>query len=204
MKTKQKIESEYKATKVLVYIADITDVTALEQSISTHAKIHGNFDVLVANAGYLPSNQSLLESSSQDWFKGFEVNVKGNFNLVRAFMPYAVPAAVVLSITSAVAHLPYIPGMSSYAASKLAAGKVFEYLHHEHSDLFVLNIHPGMIKTSMSDKALNGVAAPVPCDDSKLDCNEVADFALALITCLSQSIFRLRSWCGPRPKKQNS
>jgi NAD(P)-dependent dehydrogenase (short-subunit alcohol dehydrogenase family) len=166
LKTKQKIEAEYETTKVTAYVTDVIDSMDLEHSLGLHAQTFGKLHVLVANAGFLPSNQSLVGASSEDWYNGFEINVKGNFNLVRAFLPHATKNAVVLSTSTAVAQIPYVPGMSSYAASKLAAAKVYEYLHHEQPDLFVLNFHPGTIKTTMSDKAV-GSGGVIPYDHSK-------------------------------------
>jgi NAD(P)-dependent dehydrogenase (short-subunit alcohol dehydrogenase family) len=169
LQTKREIESEHKSTKVSTYVADVTDFPALEHALESHSQSHGgNLHVLVANAGFLPTSASLLDSSPEDWFSGFEINVKGTFNMLRAFLPHAAEDAAVLNTTSAVAQMPFVAGMSSYAASKLAAAKVYEYLHHEHPGLFVLSVHPGTIKTDMSDKALGGVE--VPYDDGK--CNE--------------------------------
>jgi NAD(P)-dependent dehydrogenase (short-subunit alcohol dehydrogenase family) len=171
LQTKREIEalSNNTTTKVSTYVADITNPTALSQSLKSHAASHGGkLHVLVANAGFLPSNGSILDSSPQDWYAGFEINVKGTFNLLRAFLPLATEDAVVLNTSTAVAHMSHVPAMSSYAASKLAAAKVYEYLHYEHPGLFVLSVHPGTIRTSMSDKALGAKAgAGIPYDDGK-------------------------------------
>jgi NAD(P)-dependent dehydrogenase (short-subunit alcohol dehydrogenase family) len=172
LRTKQEIEAEYgSTTKVGTYVADITNATALDLSLKSHAASHGgHLHVLVANAGFLPTNATLLDSSPEDWYNGFEINVKGTFNLLRAFIPHATEDAVVLNTSSAVVHLPWVPGLSGYSASKLAAAKVYEYLHHEHPGLFVLNVHPGTINTPMLEKALGAKAgAEFPYDDGK--CN---------------------------------
>jgi NAD(P)-dependent dehydrogenase (short-subunit alcohol dehydrogenase family) len=176
LQTKREIETSYNnTTKVSTYVADITNPTALSQSLKSHSQSlggggggGGKLHVLVANAGFLPSNGTLLASPSpEDWFAGFEINVKGAFNLLRAFLPHAAEDAVVLNTTSAVALMPFVAGMSSYAASKLAAAKVYEYLHYEHPGLFVLSVHPGTVKTGMSEKALGGVE--VAFDDGECD-----------------------------------
>ena len=169
LQTKREIESSSKTTQVSTYVADITDPIALEQSLKTHAQNHGGeLHVLVANAGFLPSNGSIFDSDPEDWYNGFEINVKGTFNLLRAFLPHATKDAVVLNTSSAVIQMPFVPGMSSYTASKLAAAKVYEYFNYEHPELFVLSVHPGTVKTSMSDKALGEKAGPaIPYDDGK-------------------------------------
>ncbi|KAM0247767.1 hypothetical protein ACHAQJ_009700 [Trichoderma viride] len=47
------------------------------------------------------------------------------------------------------AHLLHYPKSLSYHASKLAAIKIFDYLHYENPELFVINIHPGILKTGL-------------------------------------------------------
>jgi NAD(P)-dependent dehydrogenase (short-subunit alcohol dehydrogenase family) len=169
LQTKREIESSSKTTQVSIYVADITSSIALAQRLKSHAQNHGGeLHVLVANAGFLPSNGSIFDSDPEDWYNGFEINVKGTFNLLRAFLPHATKGAVVLNTSSAVIQMPFVPGMSSYTASKLAAAKVYEYLHYEYPELFVLSVHPGTVKTSMSDKALGEKAGPgIPYDDGK-------------------------------------
>jgi NAD(P)-dependent dehydrogenase (short-subunit alcohol dehydrogenase family) len=108
----------------------------------------------VANAGYLTEIGPIDKIDSVEWFKGFEVNVKGNLNLINAFMPVATKGASIISISTVLAHLPHMPGHSSYHTSKLAAAKLFDYVHYENPDLFVLNIHPGAIDTAMNKKSL--------------------------------------------------
>jgi short-subunit dehydrogenase len=49
----------------------------------------------------------------------------------------------VLNTSTAVAHMSHVPAMSSYAASKLAAAKVYEYLHYEHPGLFCVECASG-------------------------------------------------------------
>jgi len=167
LKTKQQIEAKYSNTKVSTYVADIISAPALEQALTVHANAYGKLHVLIANAGYMSTGRSIVDSDAEDWWAGFEVNVKGNFNLVRAFVPYAVTDAVVLHTNTAAAHVPYFPLMSGYAASKMAGAKVFEYLHHEYPEMFVLNIQPGVIETGMSAKAKEA-GVELPFDDGEL------------------------------------
>jgi NAD(P)-dependent dehydrogenase (short-subunit alcohol dehydrogenase family) len=166
LETKQQIEAKYANTKVSTYVADIISAPALERALTAHANAHGKLHVLIANAGYLPSGRSIVDSDAEEWWTGFEVNVKGGFNLVRAFLPHAVSDAVVLHTNTAAAHVPYFPGMSGYSASKMAGAKVFEYLHHEYPEMFVLNIQPGVIETGMTAKAVEA-GIDLPFDDGE-------------------------------------
>ncbi|KAK5691543.1 hypothetical protein LTR97_011536 [Elasticomyces elasticus] len=165
LSTKTQVESAYPGTKCYFYVADVVDNEAVKRSLADYAMAVGSLHVLVANAGFMPNPGSITESSPEDWFNAFEVNVKGNYNLTRAFMPHATKDAVILNVTTGALHIPYIPKFSGYTSSKMAAARLFEYLHHEQPDKFVLNVHPGVIKTAMGDKAgLDGV----PFDDVNL------------------------------------
>jgi NADP-dependent 3-hydroxy acid dehydrogenase YdfG len=166
LQTKREIEAKYTNTKVSTYVADVVSAPALEQALTTHTKAFGKLHVLVANAGYMSSGRSIVGSDAEDWWTGFEINVKGSFNLVRAFVPHAVSDAVVLHTNTAAAHVPYFPGMSGYSASKMAGAKVFEYLHHEYPEMFVLNIQPGVIQTGMTAKAVEA-GVDLPFDDGE-------------------------------------
>lgn len=166
LETKHQIESEHKATKVSTYVADVVSAPDLERALTAHAKAHGNLHVLIANAGYMSSGRSIAETDVDDWWKGFEINVKGNLNLVRAFLPHAVSDAAILSTNTAAAHVPYFPGILGYSASKMATAKVFEYLHHEYPEMFVLSVQPGVIQTGMTAKAVEA-GVDLPFDDGK-------------------------------------
>ncbi|KAK4888864.1 hypothetical protein LTR49_028820, partial [Elasticomyces elasticus] len=63
---KKTIEDESKATTVRTYFADITSAKDLDHSISAHTKEFGKLHVLVANAGFLPCGQSIIESSLEE------------------------------------------------------------------------------------------------------------------------------------------
>jgi NAD(P)-dependent dehydrogenase (short-subunit alcohol dehydrogenase family) len=114
-------------------------VIAFKSIQSTVRYVH----ILVANAGDLTDIGPFDKIDPDERFKGFEINVKGNLNLVNAFIPVATKGASIISISTVLAHLPHMPGYSSYHTSKLAAAKLFDYVHYENPDLFVLNIHPG-------------------------------------------------------------
>lgn len=55
--------------KVTVNVADILDAVALEEA----AKKIGCWDVLVANAGYIPKPDLMETSDPDEWWKTFEV-----------------------------------------------------------------------------------------------------------------------------------
>ncbi|CAM1507860.1 Fc.00g047080.m01.CDS01 [Cosmosporella sp. VM-42] len=161
LENKAKIEALSLETKVWTYTVDVVDPKALNAIVQTYAtSINGKIDILIANAGYLADLGSIISSDADDWWKGFEISVKGNFNLLRAFQPHAAPHATVINISSSVVHLPYMEHYSSYRSSKTGAYKLFEYYYNENPDFTVLQIHPGLIGgTAMSAKFHDNVTS---------------------------------------------
>ncbi|KAF7559740.1 hypothetical protein G7046_g4407 [Stylonectria norvegica] len=139
--TELKISSDFPKTEVFCHTTDLVDRESVLKTFDAIKTNIGTVDVLIANAGFPPKLHSIAASDDDEWFKAFEVNVKGNYNLVKAFLPVASKTASILNITAGATHLPYLPGFSGYHASKLAAVKIFDYIRHENPDLFVLNFH---------------------------------------------------------------
>jgi NAD(P)-dependent dehydrogenase (short-subunit alcohol dehydrogenase family) len=152
LETKTYLEKDFPHTKIFSIVTDIVSKPSVDTAFELIKSSVGLVHILVANAAVLPNIVPIAKSEADDWFNGFEVNVKGNYNLLKAFLPVAAVNAAVIDINAAVAHLPYIPGSSSYHASKLASVKLFDYIHKEHPEFFVLNVNPGILKTQMSLK----------------------------------------------------
>ena len=167
VETKNRLQKQYPKTQFYHYVADIVDKLALITAFNAIKESVERVDVLVANAGYLPDILPIAKSNPDDWYNGFEVNVKGNLNVFNAFIPVAAPNAAVINISTGISHLSTLPGFSGYHTSKLAAAKLFDYIHQEYPELFVLNVHPGVIKTAMDTKAL-AAGVELPYDTSKL------------------------------------
>jgi NAD(P)-dependent dehydrogenase (short-subunit alcohol dehydrogenase family) len=79
----------------------------------------GRIDVLVNNAGILPSRETVLETREADWDETLRVNVKSVFLMSRAVLPAMIRqgggAIVNLSSITGVVGLPIRP---AYSASK--------------------------------------------------------------------------------------
>ena len=134
------------------FVADVTDVSAVEEAFSATARIYGKVDILINNAAYLDSLASIVNSSLDDYWRCFEINAKGPIVTTQAFLKVATPNATVINIISAAAHVSYVPGFSGYGAAKVASTRIMEYLQHEEHGLRVFNLHPGTIPTDMAKK----------------------------------------------------
>jgi len=147
-------ELSRKGTSSISYtLADITDPKAVEAAFSITIRLYGAVDVLVNNAGYLSVHVPLGESSLDDYWRGFEINIKGPIVATQCFLKVARPGATLINISSGAAHIPYIPGYSGYSSAKLATARIMEYVHQENSALRVFNVQPGAIETNMAKGA---------------------------------------------------
>lgn len=163
---KKEIEAAHPKTKVLTTAADIVDEKAMNAAF---ASVGAKIDILVHNAGYLADTTPIATSDLAEWWKGFEINIKGSFIVTQAFLKHAAKDAVLIALTTGIAHLPALPDYSSYGTSKLGGLKFFEAVQAEHPDVRVVNVHPGVIKSDMSDKsAAHGEAFPF--DDRMSNC----------------------------------
>ncbi|KAM7204739.1 oxidoreductase C663.06c-like protein 1 [Naviculisporaceae sp. PSN 640] len=162
---KQEIESAYPDTKVYAFPGDLVNTDSITSAVASFGKaLEGKkIDILIASAGYLHDLKTFNETDASNFWYTFEANVKGSFDLLRAFAPLAAKNAVVVNVSSAAGYFPFLPNYMPYAASKLAAVKVFDYFAAENAELGVRVVHiqPGVIETDMGAKSAKaGVSFP--------------------------------------------
>ena len=158
LSAKEDIESAHKGVKVLTFVADVTDAKAMDAAFTSTGKV----DVLVHNAGYLPQLVLIAQSDIQDWWSGFEINVKGAYIVTQAFLKVAASDATIVDLTTGMVHLPALPRYSAYQASKMAELRFFDSVQLEYPDLHVVHVHPGVVMTNMATKGLDaGIEFPL-------------------------------------------
>lgn len=151
--------------RLIFKVADLNKADQVRQAFKEIVEEGtGKIDILVPNAGDLVSPAKIVDTVVDDFMRGFDYNVRLPFNAIRAFLPYAADNAVVLNISSGVAHMRPVPGLSAHAASKAAGVKLLDSVQAENPGLHVVNIQPGAVATAMSQKAGAGGAAK---DDRK-------------------------------------
>ncbi|KAK1252039.1 hypothetical protein MKX08_003226 [Trichoderma sp. CBMAI-0020] len=166
METKESVESDFKLTKVIVLVADLTDEASVTKALNHFNSFAGLIDVLVHNAAYMSDLLPIADAKVDEWFKSFEINVKGSFIITKAFLPLAAKNAVLIaSSTGAISFL--MPKTSSYLPSKLAESRFFEHVQSENPHIRVHNVHPGGIQTRMADKT-QAAGMEIPMDDISL------------------------------------
>ncbi|OAL25235.1 hypothetical protein AYO22_05112 [Fonsecaea multimorphosa] len=153
--TKAKFESQYPNTKFLAVTADTASLSSVEAAFrSIQQQANKPVDILVHNAGHLAEPATIMSSDPKEWWTSFEVNILGAFHSVRAFIPVGSPTATIVNISTGAVHAPtdFVANLSAYAASKIGALKVFEFVQAENPDLHVVNIQPGVISSDINRK----------------------------------------------------
>ncbi|KAJ9615905.1 hypothetical protein H2200_001982 [Cladophialophora chaetospira] len=162
---KAEIEDEPNCQRSVIHLfpVDITDQAAIREAFSKIESVIGSVDVLVNNAGYQPTAQRYQDATIDDWWMGFEVNVKGSFIVTQEFVRHAAlaraktAAPTLINISSVLAHWGirqgYVNGHSSYSGAKIAMTRAMEILQEEEPWLRVFNVHPGLVASPMSAKS---------------------------------------------------
>lgn len=139
---KAKTEAAFPKTKIEYHVGDI----ASEADVRRAANRIGKWDVLVLNAGYLAKRDVIVKADFAEWWRGFEVNIKGAFLTLQAFTPSANEGATIIGLSTGLVTFSsdMAQTASSYAASKIDFNKLIEVFAAENPHLNVKSFHPGV------------------------------------------------------------
>lgn len=147
-------------TQVLVETGDVTNRDSIEASLGNIVAKVGKIDILASNAGVLPTEAPVYGYDQAELRQSFETNFMGAFNTLQAFVPRAAPGAKLFSTGSVISHWAPrsdVPGMFSYASTKLAMLKMMDYFAFENPHIHIVTIHPGIIATEINPKITVGM-----------------------------------------------
>ncbi|EFW99057.1 short chain dehydrogenase reductase [Grosmannia clavigera kw1407] len=133
---------------------DVTSEDSMRAAAETAtALLDGSLDVLVSNAGYLEEWKPIAESEPSEWWRTWEVNIKGTYLAAHFFVPLLLQSQTktVINISSGGAHVIF-PGASAYQTTKFALCRLTEFLDKEYRQqgLIAIALHPGAVKTELS------------------------------------------------------
>ncbi|MCG8509005.1 MAG: SDR family oxidoreductase, partial [Rhodospirillales bacterium] len=96
---------------------DVTDGPA----VAAIAAELGAVDVIFNAAGYV-ANGSILDCDEDDWDRSFDINVKGMYRVIKAFLPAMIEAGHgnIVNIASVASSITGVPNRFAYGASKAA------------------------------------------------------------------------------------
>jgi NAD(P)-dependent dehydrogenase (short-subunit alcohol dehydrogenase family) len=139
--TQEISQKTFPKTKVQYFIADVTD----EKAVKKAAEAFGEWNTLQMNAGYLPDKNNVANADINEWWKGFEINLKGAAITLQSFLPFKGKNAIVIGVSTGGISFPkaMAVGHSGYLASKTALINLLEYVAAEEPDVRFTTIHPG-------------------------------------------------------------
>jgi NAD(P)-dependent dehydrogenase (short-subunit alcohol dehydrogenase family) len=110
---------ESSGSKAVKRPGDIGDQKYVQELVRTALDQFGQLDIVVNNAGFQMSHESLDEITADELEHTFRTNVFGNFYLTQAALPHLKPGSVILNTTSIQAYEPS-EQLPAYAATKAA------------------------------------------------------------------------------------
>jgi NAD(P)-dependent dehydrogenase (short-subunit alcohol dehydrogenase family) len=113
----------------------------------------------------MPNKGAVRSSDIPEFWKGYEVNVKGVIVALSAFLLAKGEDAIVVIIS--IAGITFSKNMTggfiSYNASKHALINLIKYVAIKEPEVHFINIHPDILETSMFDKFNNPDLKPNTC-----------------------------------------
>lgn len=98
---------------------DVAEPQHCRDIIATAMDTFGKIDVLVVNAAFQMSRESLDEVPDEEWDRTISVNLSAMFHLIKAALPHLQPGAAIIGSSSVNSDAPN-PTLAPYAATKSA------------------------------------------------------------------------------------
>ena len=110
----QSLRQETGCETHLLNVMDGAAITALARTV-------GAIDILFNAAGYVHSG-TILDTSEDDWTTAFDLNVRSQFRLIKAFLPGMLERGKgsIINVASVVGSIKGAPNRFVYGASKAA------------------------------------------------------------------------------------
>jgi len=103
----------------LLLPGDIAQKSVCHELVDKTVEQFGRIDVLVNNAAFQMSHETLKEISDEEWVKTFDINITAMFRLCKAAVPHMKAGSSIINTTSVNSDMPK-PTLMPYAATKCA------------------------------------------------------------------------------------
>ena len=131
--------------KALLLPGDIRDEKHCADLVSRTVQEFGKIDILVHNAAFQMTHESIEEFSTEEFDRTFKTNVYAMFWLCRAALPVMQPGSAIVNTSSIQAFNPS-PNLLAYASTKAA----------------IVNFTKGLSKTAVKRGVRVNAVAPGP------------------------------------------
>jgi NAD(P)-dependent dehydrogenase (short-subunit alcohol dehydrogenase family) len=110
---------EQAGRKAVLVDGDVSNPAHCRQIIATALESFGKIDILVNNAAYQMTRQSLEEIPDEEWEHTFATNISAMFYLAKAAVPHMPAGSSIIGSSSVNSDMPS-PSLAPYAATKAA------------------------------------------------------------------------------------
>lgn len=110
---------EQAGRKAVIMRGDVSSPQHCRDLIARAVDEFGKVDVLVSNAAYQMTRESLEETPDEEWDHTFAVNISAMFHLCKAAVPHMRPGSSIIGSSSVNSDMPS-PTLAPYAATKAA------------------------------------------------------------------------------------
>ena len=105
--------------KVVLVPGDISDPAHCRHIVARAVEAFGRVDILVNNAAFQMTRDSLEEISDEEWRRTFDTNITAMFYLCKAAVPHMRPGSSIINTASVNSDTPK-PKLLPYSATKSA------------------------------------------------------------------------------------
>lgn len=144
-----------------VFRTDVTEREQVERLVAQALNAHGRIDVMLNNAGLMPSSRLEL-LRVDEWEQMIDVNIKGVLYGVAAALPRMIAqnSGHIINVSSVAGH-KVGPGGVVYAATKHAVRAISEGLRQEAKphNIRTTIISPGAVATELTQTITDPVVA---------------------------------------------
>lgn len=154
--------------RAILLPGDLSDPQRCRDVVAQTVSELGRLDVLVSNAAYQMTRDSLEEISDDEWDFTWATNVDAYFHLVKAAVPHLQPGASIIATSSIQADQPS-PALMPYAATKAAMASMTASLAQMLGErgIRVNAVAPGpiwtpLIPSTMPPEKVDGFGSDVP------------------------------------------
>jgi len=139
---------------LLLLALDVCDAKSVAAAACEVQEKFKTVDILVNNAGYMAPANFIGDSDPEEWWKSYEVNLRGPYLMINAFLPMMINGEgdrQIVNIASVGAIL-VLPTLSAYNTAKLGLLRLTEVLDAEYAAKGVLtfSLHPGGVSTELA------------------------------------------------------
>lgn len=108
---------EQAGRQCLLLSGDLAEKAHCDELVAKTVERFGRIDILVNNAAYQMSHDTLEEISDEEWQRTFDVNITAIFRLCKAALPSMAPGSSIINTSSVNSDSP-TPSLLPYATTK--------------------------------------------------------------------------------------